>query len=60
MMFSKEKITIVYTLEKCKQCGFERKRKFKEGDFLFAETTKCDSCNGITMIEKIFGESIEK
>lgn len=59
-MFSKEKITIAYTLEKCKQCSFERKRKFKEGDFLFTESTKCDSCNGITMIEKIFGETIEK
>jgi len=59
-MFSKEKITIAYTLERCKHCNFERKRKFKEGDFLFTDASKCDSCNGITMIEKIFGETIEK
>ena len=59
-MFSKEKITIAYTLEKCSQCNFERKRKYKEGDFLFAEASKCDSCNGMVLIEKIFGENIEK
>ena len=58
-MFSKEKITIAYTMEKCKQCNFEIKRKFKEGDFLFAEVSKCDSCNEVTMIEKIFGETID-
>jgi len=58
-MFSKEKIVIAYTMEKCRYCNFERKRKFKEGDFLFAESSKCDSCNGVTMIEKIFGETIE-
>jgi hypothetical protein len=38
----------------------EAKRKFKEGDFLFAETSKCNSCDGILHIEKIFGESIEQ
>jgi len=59
-MFSKEKIILAYTVEKCKKCNFERKRKYKEGDFLFTETSKCDSCEGITIIEKIFGETIEK
>ena len=59
-MFSKEKTILAYTVEKCSQCNMERKRKFKEGDFLFSETSKCDSCNGITVIEKIFGEPIEK
>ena len=59
-MFSKEKIIIAYTVEKCKSCEMERKRNFKEGDYLFAETSKCNSCEGITRIEKIFGESIEK
>jgi hypothetical protein len=38
----------------------ERKRKYQEGDLLFAETSKCDSCDGIAVIEKIFGETIEK
>ena len=59
-MFSKEKIIIAYTLEKCNKCNLQKKRKFKEGDFLFAETSKCDSCNGMSVIEKIFGETIEK
>ena len=60
MMFSKEKVIFEYTVEKCKKCNLERKRKYNEGDFLFTETSKCDSCDGITMIEKIFGESTEK
>jgi len=59
-MFSKEKTVIAYTVEKCTQCNLERKRKFNEGDFLFSETSKCASCSGSTMIEKIFGESAEK
>lgn len=59
-MFSKEKITIAYTLEKCTSCNLERKRKFKEGDYLFLETSKCDSCNSKMQIEKIFGEIIEQ
>lgn len=58
-MFSKEKIVVAYTIEKCKSCEMERKRNFKEGDYLFAETSKCDSCEGAMQIEKIFGESIE-
>jgi hypothetical protein len=33
-MFSKEKTIHAYTVEKCNQCNLERKRKFKEGDFL--------------------------
>ncbi len=59
-MFSKEEIVIAYTVEKCKSCEMERKRKFKNGDYLFAETSKCDSCEGSMQIEKIFGESTEK
>ncbi len=59
MMFSKKKITIAYAVEKCKKCGMLRKRKFSEGDILFSESSKCTSCDGITNIEKIFGETIE-
>ena len=58
-MFSKEKIIIAYTIEKCKSCNFEKKRKFNEGDFLFANMEKCTSCEGQMQIEKIFGESFE-
>ena len=27
-MFSKEKITVAYTIEKCEKCGMQKKRKF--------------------------------
>lgn len=60
MIFSKEKTVISYTVEKCNSCKLERKRNFKEGDYLFLSTTKCTSCDGMMIIEKIFGETIEK
>ena len=60
MMFSKKKIIIVYAVEKCKKCGMLRKRKFTKGDVLFSESSKCTSCDGMTSIEKIFGESIDQ
>ena len=59
-MFSKEKITIAYTVEKCQNCGFLKKRKFSEGDVLFSEISKCSSCDGTICIEKIFGEIAEQ
>ncbi len=59
MIFSKKKITIAYAVEKCKKCGMLRKRKFADGDVLFSESSQCTSCDGMTSIEKIFGESIE-
>ena len=59
-MFEKKKITTVYAIEQCKSCHKEIKRKFKEGDFLFSETVKCPSCDGMLSIEKIFGETIER
>lgn len=59
-MFSKEKTVVAYTLEKCGSCNLERKRKFKEGDYLFTESIKCESCDGMMQIEKIFGETIEQ
>ena len=60
MMFSKKKIIIAYTVEKCKKCGMQRKRKFTDGDILFAESSNCTSCDGMTSIEKIFGETIQQ
>lgn len=59
-MFSKEKITIAYTVEKCGKCGMQKKRKFSTGDVLFSEVSKCDSCDGIVTIDKIFGETVEQ
>jgi hypothetical protein len=57
-MFSKEKTVISRTVERCLLCNIETKRKFIEGDFLFTTTSKCLSCDGMMMIEKIFGETI--
>ena len=58
MIFSKKKITAEYTVEQCTKCGTLTKRKFNDGDVLFAELSKCASCDGLSRIEKIFGETI--
>lgn len=59
-MFSKkEKPLTAYTLEKCPTCSKESKRKFKEGDVLFTESSLCDKCKAHMRITKIFGESTE-
>lgn len=58
-MFSKEKTVITYVIEKCPLCKFEKKRNYKEGDYVFANSIKCSSCDGITQIDKIFGETLE-
>ncbi|MCV0410238.1 hypothetical protein [Nitrosopumilus sp.] len=60
MIFSKKKITLDYTVEKCSNCGMQIKRKFSDGDVLFAEYSKCDSCGEMCLIEKIFGETLEQ
>ena len=60
MIFKKKKITTEYTVEQCSNCGTITKRKFHAGDVLFAEISKCNSCNEQTRIEKIFGETIEQ
>jgi len=59
-MISKEETIISYTVEKCNSCNKEVKRNFKAGDYLFVETTNCLSCDGKMIIEKIYGESLEK
>ena len=59
MIFKKKKITNAYTIEQCNSCNKEIKRKFKDGDCLFSEISKCSVCNGTMLIEKIFGETIE-
>ena len=58
-MFSKEKPTMAYTVERCSMCNMETKRRYKKGDVLFSKTVKCSSCDGTAIIEKIFGETIE-
>jgi hypothetical protein len=60
MIFSKKKITLAYTVVKCSKCKMIQKRKFTEGDILFSESSKCNSCGESTLIEKIFGETLEK
>ncbi len=60
MIFSKTKITTAYTVERCTKCGTMTKRKFNDGDVLFTELSKCNSCDGLIRIEKIFGETTEQ
>lgn len=59
MIFSKkEKQIVAYTVDRCPSCKKESKRKFAQGDCLFAESSKCTSCNVPMNIAKIFGEPI--
>jgi hypothetical protein len=60
MIFSKkEKQIIAYATEKCPSCKKESKRKFKDGDVLFAQGAECASCKVPMNIAKIFGAPIE-
>ena len=60
MIFSKEEIILAYTVEKCPKCEKLNRRDFCEGDILFNSSSKCISCDGITAIEKIYGETLQK
>ena len=60
MIFSKEEIVLAYTVEKCPKCEKLNKRDFTEGDILFMLSSKCSFCDGITVIEKIYGEILQK
>ncbi len=59
-MFSKKKITIAYTVEKCPKCETVKKREFAKGDILFSESSGCLSCEGTMLIEKIYGQTLEQ
>ncbi|HJM79959.1 MAG TPA: hypothetical protein QF656_05445 [Nitrosopumilus sp.] len=60
MIFSKEKITLAYTIEKCSKCKKSHKRDFANGDILFSNSSQCTFCDGVTIIEQIFGEILQK
>ena len=60
MMFSKKKTTIAYTVKKCNKCGMLQKRKFAKSDVLFSKLSKCTVCDGMVIIEKIFGETTDQ
>ena len=60
MIFSKEEIILAYTVEKCPKCEKLNRRDFCEGDILFNSSSKCISCDGITTIEKIYVETLQK
>lgn len=59
MIFSKKKITLAYTVEKCPKCRTIKKRRFSEGDVLF-KSSDCSSCDDKMLIEKIYGETLEQ
>ena len=61
MIFSKkEEIRDPFTVEECQSCKKQSKRKFKEGDCIFAESSICNSCQGKSIVVKIFGEIIKE
>lgn len=60
MIFSKkEEVRTSFTVEQCESCHNEIKRKFKFDDYVFKESSQCDSCKGKLRITKIFGEIIK-
>ena len=60
MIFSKEETILAYTVERCPKCKKLNRRDFSEGDVLFTPASKCSFCDGITVIEKIYGEIFQK
>ena len=60
MIFSKDEIILAYTVEKCPKCEKLNRRDFYEGDILFNTSSKCTFCDGTTVIEKIYGETLQK
>ena len=57
-MFAREiKYVIAYTVQQCQKCNVLKQRRFIKGDILF-DKSKCDSCGGTVIVEKIFGESM--
>ena len=60
MIFSKDEIILAYTVEKCPKCEKLNRRDFCVGDVLFNSSSKCTFCDGITIIEQIYGEILQK
>jgi hypothetical protein len=52
MIFSKEKTTLAYTIEKCLKCEKLHKRDFSEGDILFAISSKCTFVMVLLLLRK--------
>ena len=60
MIFSKEETILAYTVEKCPKCEKLNRRAFSKGDVLFTSSSKCIFCDGIVVIEKIYGEILQR
>ena len=60
MIFSKKEIVLAYTVEKCPKCEKLNQRDFSDGDVLFNSSSKCTFCDSVTIIEKIYGEILQK
>jgi len=61
MIFKKkEEKRSAYTIEQCSSCKKEIKQEFKNGDYVFKETSSCSACKGQILIIKIFGELIKE
>ena len=56
----RHKTLIGYTILICTGCGAHQKRKFVDGDVIFADAVDaCSLCNGTVRIEQIFGDALE-
>ena len=46
-----------YSAERCRGCNASTTRRFAAGDALFAERSRCASCGGPVIVERIFGRA---
>jgi len=59
VIFQKKEITVAYAAERCDSCQKTHRRRFREGDILFAKAGPC-GCGGEFRIEMIFGETFRQ
>lgn len=59
----RKKETREYTIVACKACGATERRRFADGDYVFAEikdAEQCKTCGSTVMlVEQIFSEVLE-
>ena len=59
MSKSKNKIFTCYTSTEYNSCKIIKKRKFTDGDIVFATAENCSECDGKMVITKIFGVAMD-
>jgi len=55
-----EPIRQTLSILKCKFCGLVKVRNYKDGDFVFMESGKCNECNKPMEINQIYSVKLKK